>query len=88
MKKLKVIKQWIKKQLQLFNKCSNLEAENEKLKLQLNNFEENVTRIITNFWMWYVSGNHKRDLSAKEEGEKYANNFFHNLIQDSDEIKE
>ena len=72
-------------EIKLFNKCSNLEAENEKLKLRLNMFEKNVTRIITNFWMWYVSGNHKRDLSAKEEGEKYANNFFHDLIQEVDE---
>lgn len=75
-------------EIELFNKCSNLEAENEKLKIQLKMFEENVTKIITNFWMWYVSGNHKRDLSAKEEGEKYANNFFHDLIQEADEIKE
>lgn len=74
------------KEIELFNKCGNLEAENEKLKLRLNLFEENVTRIITNFWMWYVSGNHKRDLSAKEEGEKYANNFFHDLIQEADEL--
>lgn len=75
-------------EIKWFNKCSNLEAENEKLKLQLKNFEENVTKIITNFWMWYVSGNHKRDLSAKEEGEKYANSFFHDLIQEADETKE
>ena len=76
------------KEIELFNKCGNLEAENENLKLRLKNFEENVIRIITNFWCWYVSGNHKRDLSAKEEGEKYANNFFHDLIQEADEIKE
>ena len=75
-------------EIELFNKCSNLEAENEKLKTQLKMFEENVTKIITNFWMWYVSGNHKRDLSAREEGEKYANNFFHDLVQEADEIKE
>ena len=75
-------------EIELLNKCSNLEAENEKLNLQLKNFEENVTRIITNFWCWYVSGNHKRDLSAKEEGEKYANNFFHDLIQEEDERRQ
>lgn len=75
-------------EIELFNKCSKLEAENEKLKIQLKNFEENVTKIITNFWCWYVSSNHERDLSAKEEGEKYANSFFHDLIQETDEIKE
>lgn len=77
-----------KEEIELHNKVSNLQAENEKLKTQLKNFEENVTKIITNFWMWYISGNHKRDLSAKEEGEKYANNFFHDLIQEADEMKE
>lgn len=73
------------KEIELLNKCSSLEAENRKLNLRLKNFEENVTRIITNFWCWYVSGNHIRDLSAKEEGEKYANNFFKDLIQEADE---
>lgn len=72
-------------EIKLHNKVSILQAENEKLNLRLKNFEENVTNIITNFWCWYVSGNHKRDLSAKEEGEKYANNFFHDLIQETNE---
>lgn len=76
-----------KKEIELFNKCGNLQAENDILNLRLKNYEENVVRIITNFWCWYVSGNHIRDLSAKEEGEKYANNFFHDLIQETD-IKE
>lgn len=72
-------------EIELSNKCSNLQAENNILNLRLKNYEENVVRIITNFWCWYVSGDHKRDLSAKEEGEKYANNFFHDLIQEADE---
>lgn len=72
-------------EIELSNKCGNLQAENDILNLRLKNYEENVVRIITNFWCWYVSGNHKRDLSAKEEGEKYANNFFHDLIQEADE---
>ena len=76
------------KEIELFNKCGGLQAENERLKLWLKDYEENVTRIITNFWCWYVSGNHKRDLSKKEEGEKYANSFFHDLIQEQNEIKE
>ena len=71
-----------KEEIELHNKVSILEAENEKLKLRLNAFEENVTNIITNFWCWYVSGNHKRDLSKKEEGQKYANNFFNDLIKE------
>lgn len=75
------------KEIELFNKCGNLEAENKNLKLRPNSFEENVVRATTNFWCWYVSSNHERDLSAKEEGEKYANNFFHDLIQETDEIK-
>ena len=77
-----------KEEIELHNKIGVLEAENEILKLRLNNFEENVTNIITNFWCWYVSGNHKRDLTKKEEGQKYANNFFHDLIQEANEIKE
>lgn len=86
-KGLKVIRSptYTKKEIDLFNKCSSLQSENERLKLRLKNFEENVTRIITNFWCWYVSGNHIRDLSAKKEGEKYANNFFKDLIQEADE---
>lgn len=76
-----------KEEMELSNKCSALQAENDRLKLWLKDYEENVVRIITNFWCWYVSGNHKRDLSAKEEGEKYANNFFHDLIQETD-VKE
>lgn len=32
--------------------------------------------------MWYVSGNHKRDLSRKEEGEKYAENFLNDLVKE------
>ena len=79
-----VFNQWVEMS-KLDKQNCRLKAENEKLKLRLRLFEENVTRIITNFWMWYVSGNHKRDLSAKEEGEKYANNFFHDLIQEVDE---
>lgn len=74
------------KEIELLNKCSNLEAENEKLNLRLKNFEEDVTRIITNFWCWYVSGNHKRDMSHKEEGEKYANCFFKDLIKEAAEL--
>lgn len=73
-------------EIELSNKCSALEAENDRLKLQLKGFEENVTRIITNFWCWYVSGNNKRDMTHKEEGEKYANNFFHDLIQEAVEL--
>ena len=73
------------KEIELSNKCGSLQAENDILNLRLKNYEENVVRIITNFWCWYVSGNHIRDLSAKEEGEKYANNFFHDLIQEVDE---
>ena len=73
------------KEIELSNKCSSLQAENEKLNLCLKNFEENVTTIITNFWCWYVSGNHKRDLSKKEEGQKYANNFFNDLIKEAAE---
>jgi hypothetical protein len=76
-----------KAEIELTNKCSSLQAENDKLNLRLKNYEENVVKIITNFWCWYVSGNHKRDLSRKEEGEKYANNFFQDLIQETD-IKE
>ena len=69
-------------EIKLYNKISVLEAENEKLKLRLNNFEENVTNIISQFWCWYVSGNHRRDLSHFEEGKKYANNFFNDLIKE------
>lgn len=75
-------------EIELTNKCNRLQVENDILNLRLKNYEENVVRIITNFWCWYVSGNHKRDLSAKEEGEKYANDFFHDLIQEADEVKE
>lgn len=74
-----------KEEIELHNKIGVLEAENEILKLRLNNFEENVTNIITNFWCWYVSGNHKRDLTKKEEGQKYANNFFNDLIKEVSE---
>ena len=74
-------------EINLYNKVSRLETENEKLKLQLNAFEENVTNIITNFWCWYVSVNHKRDLSHFEEGKKYANNFFNDLIKEAREWK-
>ena len=76
-----------KEEIKLTNKCNNLQAENDKLNLRLKNYEENVVNIITNFWCWYVSPNHKRDLSAIEEGLKYANNFFHDLIQETD-VKE
>lgn len=74
-------------EIETYNKIGYLEAENERLKLQLSNFEENVTNIITNFWCWYVSGNHKRDLSHFEEGKKYANNFFNDLIKEVKEWK-
>ena len=72
-------------EIDYLNKISNLEAENDRLNLRLKNFEDNVTSIITNFWCWYVSGNHKRDMSHKEEGKKYANSFFHDLIQEVSE---
>jgi len=76
-----------KEQIELYNKVGYLEAENERLKVRLNNFEENVTNIISQFWCWYVSGNHIRDLSHFEEGKKYANNFFNDLIKEVGERK-
>lgn len=33
-----------KTEIELFNKCSNLESENERLKTQLKMFEENIGR--------------------------------------------
>jgi hypothetical protein len=63
-------------------KISNLEGENKRLKEALDFYQEYPRKIIVQFWMWYVSGNHKRDLSKKEEGEKYAENFLNDLVKE------
>lgn len=65
-------------------KCQiqNLEEENKRLKDLYEYFRDTPRKIIVQFWMWYVSGNHKRDLSRKEEGEKYAENFLNDLVKE------
>ncbi len=60
----------------------NLKEENKRLRDANDFYRESPRKIIVQFWMWYVSGNHKRDLSAKEEGEKYAENFLNDLVKE------
>ena len=66
----------------LKTKVENLEDENKRLKELQDYFRDTPRKIIVQFWMWYVSGNHKRDLSRKEEGEKYAENFLNDLVKE------
>ena len=70
-------------------KCQiqNLEEENKRLKDLYEYFQDTPRKIIVQFWMWYASGNHKRDLSRKEEGEKYAENFLNDLVKEIGEIE-
>ena len=63
-------------------KISNLEDENKRQKEALDFYREYPRKIIIQFWMWYASGNHKRDLSRKEEGEKYAENNLKDLVKE------
>ena len=65
-------------------KCQiqNLEEENKRLREANNFYRDTPRKIIVQFWMWYVSGNNKRDLSRKEEGEKYAENFLNDLVKE------
>lgn len=65
-------------------KCQiqNLEEENKRLRDALDFYREYPRKIIVQFWMWYVSVDHKRDLSRKEEGEKYAENFLNDLVKE------
>ncbi len=65
-------------------KCNieNLENENKRLKEVLDFYRETPRKIIIQFWCWYVSGNHIRDLSKTEEGEKYAENFLNDLVKE------
>lgn len=67
---------------QMKGKIENLENENKRLKELQDYFRDTPRKIIVQFWMWYVSGNHKRDLSRKEEGEKYAENFLNDLVKE------
>ena len=60
----------------------NLEEENKRLRVALDFYREYPRKIIVQFWMWYVSVDHKRDLSRKEEGEKYAENFLNDLVKE------
>lgn len=65
-------------------KCQiqNLEEENKRLREANGFYREYPRKIIVQFWMWYASGNHKRDLSRMEEGEKYAENFLNDLVKE------
>ena len=58
----------------------NLKIDNKLKTKELKILRENAKNIITHFWMWYVSGNYKRDMSKKEEGEKYADDFLNDLV--------
>ena len=60
----------------------SLREENKRLREANDFYREYPRKIIVQFWMWYASGNHKRDLSRKEEGEKYAENFLNDLVKE------
>lgn len=68
--------------LKMRTEIENLKNENEWNKKELELLRGNVKKIITHFWMWYVSGNHKRDFNKKEEGEKYADSFLNDLVKE------
>lgn len=63
-------------------KCQiqNLEEENKRLREANDFYRDTPRKIIVQFWMWFASGNHKRDLNKKEEGEKYADSFLNDLV--------
>lgn len=73
------------KEIDYLNKISNLEAENERLKLVVDSIELDVINAIKQFWCWYNSGSFKRDFSKAVEGEKYARDFIKDLIKELSE---
>lgn len=69
-------------EIKILNKISALEAENERLKLVVDNIETDVINVIKQFWCWYNSGSFKRDFRKMVEGEKYARDFIKDLIKE------
>lgn len=72
---------------QLQNKIASLEGELKRRKDYDEIYREEARNIIAQFWCWFCSGNHKRDITHKEEGEKYADSFFNDLLKETGNIE-
>ena len=71
-----------KKIMELQNKISALEGELAR-RIEFDEYYRGTaTNVIAQFWCWYNSGNHKRDMAYKLEGLKYAENFFNDLLKE------
>ena len=68
---------------QMKTKIENLEQEKATLKLQLSIVTERVKPLITSFWMWFCSSTYLRDLSKRDEGEKYAEDFLNDMAYEA-----
>ena len=45
-------------------------------------FRVEAREMIINFWCWFQSPDYKRDMTKREEAEKYADNFFNDLLKE------
>lgn len=68
--------------MELKNKISSLEGELATRIEYDEYYRDSAKNIIAQFWCWYNSGNHKRDLAYKLEGLKYADDFFNDLLKE------